>query len=618
MTVTLIVLVATAGLMVWGKIRSDIVALCSLLALIITGILTPDEALAGFSNPVVIMIAALFIVGGAISQTGLASMISNNILKFAGDSNYKLFILVMLVTVIIGLFVSNTGTVAILMPIVISLAAKTKISSSRLLMPMAFASSIGGMMTLIGTPPTLIVHNALQEAGYEGLQFFTTLPIGIILLIFGVILLWPLSKVLDKKGKKDTSGKKNDVKSPNQLMSEYQLIENIYRLEISKDSPLLKGAISELDLTQRYSIIIAEIHTRSYTPLGKNISISLPEPNRILTYNDVLYVVGEYKDVVSFADENILSFLDSQSGAEFDKPNFAGKFKFEEIGMAEVVLLANSRLNNNRVKNSGFRANYNVNILGVQRNEKYIIQDVKDVRMHSGDMLLVQGTWENIERLNKQEPDVVVIGQPTVEASKVTISHKAPYAATIVLLMILAMVLNWFPPVVSVLLAAVALILGGCFRTVRDAYRSINWESVILFAGMMPLATAMEKTGTSALVTESVVGSLGSYGPYAVLAGILLATSVVTMFISNTATAVLFAPIALHAAFSMNISPYPFLIGVAVAASMCLASPFSTPPNAMVMSAGRYNFMDYVKVGLPLQLIYLIVMIFALPLLFPF
>ncbi len=311
MTVTLIVLIATAGLMVWGKIRSDIVALCSLLALIITGILTPDEALAGFSNPVVIMIAALFIVGGAISQTGLASMISNNILKFAGDSNYKLFILVMLVTVIIGLFVSNTGTVAILMPIVISLAAKTKISSSRLLMPMAFASSIGGMMTLIGTPPTLIVHNALQEAGYEGLQFFTTLPIGLILLFFGIILLWPLSKVLDKKGKKDTSGKKNDVKTPNQLMSEYQLIENIYRLEISKSSPLLKGDISELDLTKRYSIIIAEIHTRNFTPLGKTISVSLPEANRILTHNDVIYVVGEFKDVVNFADENNLSFLDN-------------------------------------------------------------------------------------------------------------------------------------------------------------------------------------------------------------------------------------------------------------------------------------------------------------------
>lgn len=618
MTATLIVLVATASLMVWGKIRSDIVALCSLLALIITGVLTPDEALAGFSNPVVIMIAALFIVGGAISQTGLANMISNNILKFAGESNFKLFILVMLVTVIIGLFVSNTGTVAILMPIVISLAAKTKVSSSRLLMPMAFASSIGGMMTLIGTPPTLIVHSALQDAGYEGLQFFTTLPIGIILLIFGIILLWPLTKVLEKKGKKESSGKKNNVKTPDQLMSEYQLIENIYRLEINKNSPLLKSSITELDITKRYSVIIAEIHTRSYTPIGKNISIALPEANRILTQNDVLYVVGEYKDVVSFAEENELSFLDSQAGQEFDKPSFAGKFNFEEIGMAEVVLLANSRLNSITVKSSGFRENYNVNILGVQRKDNYIIKDLKDLRMQSGDMILVQGTWENIDRLSRQEADVVVIGQPIVEASKVTISRKAPYAATIVLLMILAMVLNWFPPVVSVLIASVALILGGCFRTVRDAYRSINWESVILFAAMMPLATAMEKTGASALVTEGIVGSVGSYGPYAVLAGILLSTSLVTMFISNTATAVLFAPIALHAALSMNVSPYPFIIGVAVAASMCLASPFSTPPNAMVMSAGRYNFMDYVKVGLPLQLIYLLLMVFALPLLFPF
>lgn len=618
MTATLIVLVATAGLMVWGKVRSDIVALCSLLALILTGVLTTNEALAGFSNPVVIMIAALFIVGGAISQTGLANMLSNNILKFAGESNYKLFILVMLVTVLIGLFVSNTGTVAILMPIVISLATKTKISSSRLLMPMAFASSIGGMMTLIGTPPTLIVHSALIDAGYDGLQFFTTLPIGIILLLIGIVLLWPITKVLESKGKKESSDKKSSVKTPAQLMTEYQLIENIYRLEIGKDSKLLKSAISELDITKKYSVVIAEIHTSNYTPLGKSISVSLPEANRVLNNNDVLYIVGEYNNVVRFADENNLSFLDSNTDKESEKPHFRGKFRFEEIGMAEIVLLANSRMINIKVKSSGFRQNYNVNILGIQRNDKYIIEDIKDVKMLSGDMLLVQGTWENIDKLSRQEPDVVVIGQPIIEASRVTINSKAPYAATIVILMILAMVFNLFQPVVSVLLGAIALILGGCFRTVRDAYRSINWESVILFAGMMPLATAMEKTGASALVTNGIVGSVGSFGPYAVLAGVLISTSIVTMFISNTATAVLFAPIALHAALSINVSPYPFLIGVAVAASMCLASPFSTPPNAMVMSAGKYNFMDYVKVGLPLQVIYIIVMIIVLPLLFPF
>jgi di/tricarboxylate transporter len=162
------------------------------------------------------------------------------------------------------------------------------------------------------------------------------------------------------------------------------------------------------------------------------------------------------------------------------------------------------------------------------------------------------------------------------------------------------------------------MVLGGCFRTVKDAYRTINWESVILFAGMMPLATAMEETGTSAFVTNGIVDLVGSLGPYAVLSGIMVATSILTMFISNTATAILFAPIGLQAALSMGLSPYPFLIGVAVAASMCFASPFATPPNAMIMSAGKYNFMDYVKVGLPLQLIFLIVMIIMLPIIFPF
>lgn len=618
MTTTVIILVATAALMVWGKIRSDIVALCSLLALVISGILTPDEALEGFSNQVVIMIAALFIVGGAISQTGLASMISNSILKYAGDSKYKLFILVMLVTVIVGLFVSNTGTVAILMPIVISLAAKSTVSTSRLLMPMAFASSIGGMMTLIGTPPTLIVHSALQNAGYEGLRFFTTLPVGLLLLVFGIFLLWPLTKILEKRGKRESITKKNNVKSPDQLMSEYQLIDNIYRLEIGKDSPILNENLSNLDLTKNYSLIIAEIHTRNHTPLGKSISVSLPTAERVLTINDVLYVVGEYNNVLKFAEKNKLYFLDTHDGHEYDKPSFAGKFKFEEIGMAEVVLLSNSRLNGSKVKDSGFRQNYNVNILGIQRNDHYIIQDVKDVKLQSGDMLLVQGTWENIDRLSRLEPDIVVIGQPDVEASKVTIGSKAPYAATVVVLMIISMVFNWFSPVISVLLASIALILGGCFRTVRDAYRSINWESVILFAGMMPLAVAMEKTGASLVVADTIVNGIGSNGPHAVLGGILFATSLVTMFISNTATAVLFAPIAIQASISMGVSPYPYLIGVAVAASMCLASPFSTPPNAMVMSAGKYNFLDYIKVGLPLQLIYLLIMIFILPLLFPF
>lgn len=618
MTATLIILCVTAALLIWGKIRSDIVALCCLLALVLTKILTPAEALAGFSNSVVIMIAALFIVGGAISQTGLAGALSNRMLKLAGNSSYKLFLLVMLVTAFIGLFLSNTGTVALLMPIVVSMAFKSNTSASRLLMPMAYASSIGGMMTLIGTPPTLIMHDTLIGAGYEGLQFFTTLPVGMILLVLGILLLWPLSKMLVKKDKSSQSDGKTTVKTPEQLASDYCVIENLYRIIVQKESPIIGKKLSEIDITKRYSVIISEIHIRSLSPLSRAVRAVLPKADTILTENDILYIIGEYDNVLRFVEENRLAFVDSQTEKELARPKFGGKFQFTEIGMAEVVILQNSRLHNRLVKESQFRENYNVNILSIQRKDHYIIQDIKDVKIHAGGMLLVQGTWEDIDRLSRLERDIVVIGQPATEASKITLDHKAPYAAIILILMVLAMVFNWLPPVIAVLLAAVLMILGGCFRTVKDAYRTINWESVILFAGMMPLATAMEKTGTSAFVTNGIVDAVGSYGPYAVLAGIMAASSLLTMFISNTAAAILFAPIALQAAISMEVSPYPFLIGVAVAVSMCFASPFSTPPNAMIMSAGKYNFMDYVKVGLPLQLIFLVVMIFVLPLIYPF
>ena len=281
-------------------------------------------------------------------------------------------------------------------------------------------------------------------------------------------------------------------------------------------------------------------------------------------------------------------------------------------------MLANSNIIGHPVRESGFRKNYNVNIIGIQRKTRYLVQNVKDEKIQSGDMLLVQGAWEDIDRLSRLQAEIVVIGQPSAEASKVTLEDKAPVAGIIMGLMVVAMIFNFFPPVVAVLMAAVAMILAGCFRSVRDAYRTINWESVILFAAMMPLATAMEKTGASELISSGIVGSLGSRGPYLVLAGIYLGTSILTMFISNTATAILFAPIALQAAVALGVSPYPFLVAVAVAASMCFASPFSTPPNAMVVSAGRYSFVDYVRVGLPLQVFYMVIMVFALPLVFPF
>ena len=592
----------------WGRIRSDVVALCSMVALVLTGVITPEEGLAGFSNSVVIMIAGLFIVGGAITQTGLARLISNKVLSLAGESELRLFYLVILVTIIVGLFVSNTGTVAILMPIVVTIASQSGVDARRLLMPMAFACSISGMMTLIGTPPTLIVHNSLIESGHEGLHFFTTLPVGLVILLICGTLLRPLSKLLARSGETATDTKRMR-KSPEQLSRQYNLLEDLYRLRIEEGSFLRKKTLAELDLTGRFhcSVIgVKGVH------LGARAMV--PTAETMLHRGFVLHVSGAYEDVQRLAEEACLTFLDDEQEGQ---RTFSGQLSFSEYGLAEVVVKHGSRLVGRHISDTGLRQTYGISVVGLQRNRSYITHRLSRATLQEGDMLLVQGTWEDIERLGGQEADLILLGEPATEASKAIISERGPVAAVIIFLMILAMILDWLPPVMAVLIADILLILTRCFRSVKDAIGTISWVSVILFAAMIPLATAMDNTGLSAMISGGIVSGLGTYGPYAVLAGIMLGTQVLTMFISNTATAVLFAPIALQAASALGVSPIPFMIGVSVAASMCFMSPFSTPPNAMVMSVGKYSFMDYVRVGLPLQVVVIAAMVWLLPLFYP-
>ena len=608
MVQVLIILLLTAVLLMWGRIRSDVIALCSMLALVLTGIITPEEGLAGFSNSVVIMIAGLFIVGGAITQTGLARLIGNKVLSLAGESEVRLFYLVILVTIIVGLFVSNTGTVAILMPIVVTIASQSGVDARRLLMPMAFACSISGMMTMIGTPPTLIVHNALIESGREGLHFFSTLPVGLVILLICGTLLRPLSKLLARSGKTATDTKRMR-KSPEQLSRQYNLLEDLYRLRIEEGSFLRKKTLAELDLTGRFhcSLIgVKGVH------LGARATV--PTAETMLHRGFVLHVSGAYEDVQKLAEEASLTFLDDEQEGQ---RTFSGRLSFSEYGLAEVVVKHGSRLVGRHISDTDLRQTYGISVVGLQRNRSYITHRLSRATLQEGDMLLVQGTWEDIERLEGQETDLILLGEPATEASKAIISERGPVAAVIIFLMILAMILDWLPPVMAVLIADILLILTRCFRSVKDAIGTISWESVILFAAMIPLATAMDNTGLSAMISGGIVSGLGTYGPYAVLAGIMLGTQVLTMFISNTATAVLFAPIALQAASALGVSPIPFMIGVSVAASMCFMSPFSTPPNAMVMSVGKYSFMDYVRVGLPLQVVVIAAMVWLLPLFYP-
>ena len=629
MTITLIILIITVAMFIWGRVRADIVALSASAALLVLGILTPAEALAGFSSPIVIMMIGLFVVGGAIMQTGLAKLTGNKLMALSRGNETVTFLLVMLVTSFIGAFVSNTGTVALMMPIIMSLAAGSGMQSSRFLMPLAFAGSLGGMLTLIGTPPNLVIDEVLTEAGFKPLAFFSFFPVGIIVIAIGIIVLMPLSKIF--LSKKQNGKKKSNSKSLDDLVDEYQLLDNLHRYivpskrtaaaidENGQMMDIVGKTLKDLSIQKKYGVSIIEIRNEKKSRLGlvKDVNQNMAKSSSTIAVHDTLYIMGDEEKIERFAQDYDLRKMKDV------------KIDFYDLGLTEIVVMPTSNFAGLRIGDANLRKRFGINVLGVKRGgsssdgkvgKEYITDNLIATRLHVGDMLLVQGEWTNLAHLTADTTNWVVLDQPEKTADKVLLDYKAPVAAAIMLLMIAMMVFDFIPvaPVTAVIIAGLLTVFAGCFRNVEAAYKTINWESIVLIAAMMPMSTALEKTGASALVSQGLVDSLGSMGPTALLAGIYFTTSLMTMFISNTATAVLMAPIALVAAQQVGVSPYSFLFAVTLGASMCFASPFSTPPNALVMKAGGYTFMDYVKVGLPLQIIIGVVMTFVLPLLFPY
>ena len=631
MTVTLIILVITVAMFIWGRVRADIVALTALAALLVLGILTPAEALAGFSSPIVIMMIGLFVVGGAIMQTGLAKLTGNKLMALSRGNETITFLLVMLVTSFIGAFVSNTGTVALMMPIIMSIAAGSGMQSSRFLMPLAFAGSLGGMLTLIGTPPNLVIDEVLTDSGFKPLAFFSFFPVGIIVIAIGIIVLMPLSKIF--LGRKQ-SGKKKKTKSLDDLVDEYRLLDNLHRYIVpsnrtsaAKDENgepmnIVGKTLKELSIQKKYGVSIIEIRNEKKSRLGlvQDVNQNMAKSSSTIQEHDILYIIGDEQKMQRFAQDYGLRRMKDV------------KIDFYDLGLTEIVVMPTSNFAGLRIGEANLRKRFGINVLGVKRGggsssseggrsgNEYITDNLIAAKLHVGDMLLVQGEWTNLTHLTADTTNWVVLDQPEKAADKVLLDYKAPVAAAIMLLMIAMMVFDFIPvaPVTAVIIAGLLTVFAGCFRNVEAAYKTINWESIVLIAAMMPMSTALEKTGASALVSQGLVDSLGAMGPTALLAGIYFTTSLMTMFISNTATAVLMAPIALVAAQQVGVSPYSFLFAVTLGASMCFASPFSTPPNALVMKAGGYTFMDYVKVGLPLQIIIGVVMTFVLPLLFAY
>jgi di/tricarboxylate transporter len=607
MVITLAVLTVTVVFFVMGKYRSDLIAVCALICLMLFGILTPEEALSGFSNSIVLILAGVFIIGGAVVRTGLAGAISNKILGLAGDNQNLIFMLIMFLTAMIGSLVSTTGTVAIMMPIVVSMAAALNASPSRFLMPLAFMSSMGGMLTLIGNSPNMVVNDVYVKAGFESLTLFSFLPVGLVTLAFGMFILAPATSWFLARRKNEKGESKDKGMSLKDLAEKYQLTQNMFKAEVQEGSSLAGRTLAELGLTGKYEVVIQEIRR------GKNQEQIAPGPGTVILTGDTLHCMGAPEKVEHMAEACGLK-LGGSLGEIKDKD----KYRFESIGICELVLMSASRFVNRTVAESGLREQFGISVLSIQRGDQYIRDNLKDRVIQPGDALLVQGSWENIARLADFSQNWVIVGRPEEHIKSSALKHKMPYVASIIMLMILAMAAGLLPTVTAIMLAAALIIVGGCFRNLEEAYLAINWETIVMIASMLPFAIAMEKTGMVAIAAQFMTALGTAYGPYMALAVVYFVTSGMNIIISSTPVALLVAPVAIQIALNLGYSPLPFVFGVATAACMCFASPFSTPSNALVMSAGRYTFFDYLKIGLPLQILMGIVMVIALPLLFPF
>ena len=613
LTITFLILGATIFAFMTNRVRSDLVAILSLLAFVITGILTPAEALAGFSNSVVLMIAGLFVVGAGILRTGLAGMAGRLLLKWSGDSELKLFVLLLVIVGSVGAFMSNTGTVALMMPIVVSIAISMKESPSKFLLPLSYVASLSGLMTLIASPPNLIVSQLLVDRGYDKLSFFEMTPIGIVGMIVGITYLVLIRNVLlpnDKSRKQTNAGYKL---SPKKIIKQYDLGNRLFKVYVPEDSAIIETPLAELKLPAKYSLFIIKIHRKSHEGINL-LPMTYQEmagPTSVIHVSDEIYVQGEELDIKRFVADFGLQMEELVEGEEDELVS-------KNLGIAEVLLTPNSSFINETVKSLGFREKYNLNILGINRRGGYKLEDMAAHKLKFGDAILVQGAWDEIVLLARETQDVVVVGQPKEHASIAAATGKAGIAGAIMLLMIGLMAFEIFPAVISVMIGAVLMILTGCLRNMEDAYSNMNFESIVLVAGMLPMATALENTGGMVILSNGIIDVLGDYGPYGVLIGIYILTVIFGQFISNTATAVLFAPIAMNAAIAMDASPTTFMVGVAVAASMAFATPIASPTNSLVMTAGGYKFMDFVKVGVPLQIVMFIVMMLVVPFFFPF
>jgi len=587
-------------LFVWNRLPVVLVAMGTGLSLWATGVLTLNEALAGYGDPAVLFIASLFLVSAALERTGVTAWAGQQLIAQAGEeSRARLLALTSLLVAFLTALISVNGAVAALLPVVVVMAVRLKRAPSQLLMPLVFSAHAGSMLALTGTPVNVLVSNAAYEAGLGRFGFFEFTLVGVPLLLgtMAIIILFGQCLLPTRGGPSMPSDFSAHART---LVEQYGLQDGLFRLRVRESSAYV-GATTPLDFSAYpglKAIAIQEGDTAA--PLKRGY----------IAMGDHILVRGDAEEAARLAADQHLAFRPENGDAEAEEALFNRR-----SGLAEVMIPPRSAMIGREVFPGMTTDSGDLIIIAVQRAGADAGPGA--TRLEAGDTMLLQGTWKALDiRLN--DPEVLVVNSPdVVRRQAVPLGQGAKQALIILGAMVFLLATGLVPAAVAGLLAGFALILSGVL-TVEQSYRSVDWTTVILVGAMMPLSVAMQQSGAAQLMAEGLVALVGDAGPYALLAGLFILTAVLGQLISNTATALIVIPIAAAAATGMGVSPLPVLMAVGVAAAAAFLTPIATPTNLMVMGPGGYAFGDYWKLGLPLMIWFFVVSVFLVPLIWRF
>jgi di/tricarboxylate transporter len=600
LAIVLLLLAAAIAMFALNRPRMDAVALIMLVALPFTGALTMGEALAGFSDSNIVLIAALFVIGEGLVRTGVARRLGDWLAAKAGSNETRLVVLLMIMVCGLGATMSSTAVTAIFIPVVLRIAKSSGTSPSGLMMPLSFAALVSGMTTLIATAPNLVVNSELVRHGEDGFHFFSFTPFGVPILVLGIIYMIFARRWLIKDDERaDAAPRRPRFQD---WIDEYKLAEREHRVRVSDDSSLIGHTLGDLRLRGTSGANIVAIDRR-----GQLIE---PKAATEIRAGDILYV-----DLIAPGAD--AAALRRQYGLE-ELPLSQAYFTdlSQQIGMAEVIVPPTSELIGKTVIDPDFRTRYGLTAIGLRRGAVAHERDIRNEQLQIGDTLLVIGPWKSIRNQQSDVKDLVVFNLPSEFEEVLPVPGKAFHAVMCLLAVVALMVSGIVPNVQAALLGCLAMGALGCVD-LNSAYRSIDWKTIVLIVGMLPFSIALDRTGGVDLAADALMNVIGGAGPYLVLATLFAITALLGMFISNTATAVLMAPVALAVADDYNASPYPFAMIVALAASTAFMTPVSSPVNTLVVTPGNYAFGDFVKVGVPFSLIVMIVSVILVPWLLP-